>query len=90
MYSQPNSTPIRNRWGDALCLSAIKLGFNGNGINDAVANRNPNAAKIDVNSWTPNNVEMAAEGYLGACSEKGVLYCTPVKKNVEYYNTLFK
>ena len=70
------STPNRSRWGDALCVAAIKLGNDG--------------GNVAPQNWNEANIENAAYRYLGACEDAGVEYCKEVKAKVEYYNSLFK
>ena len=65
------SAPNRSRWGDALCVSAIKLGNDG--------------GNVAPQNWTMSNVESAARGYLGACSDQGLAYCDVVKANYAHY-----
>lgn len=70
------SAPNRSRWGDALCVSAVKLGNDG--------------GNVAPQNWTIANVENAAFGYLGACKDQEFEYCDIAKTNYNHYLEIFK
>lgn len=70
------TTPLRYRWGDGLCASAVKLGIDG--------------GASSLESWNDDNTKNAARAYLGACSDLGVAYCSNVIGTSKFYDPLFK